>query len=439
MKKITVPGILVLYHRHLLGKDAATVNENIEAFEKHSKFPVWKVNTEIVPSKDLEKLEFNVIIFHYSIFAEKYHLSDEYINFIQQSQNSHKIAFFQDEYRFCKQRFKFMNDFNIDTVYTCVEPEYYHLVYGKYTNVKHIKTCFPGYVSKELPEIGKNFFVPDEKRNLDIGYRGRQLDFFMGKGAQEKHVIGWDFKKLCENNNLNLNIDVDSEENSRLYGDKWYKFMANCKGVLGVESGVSIFDIEDKVIKACDIFLKSKPNATFEETFDSILFEWENNIPLRTVSPRHFEASAFRNCQILFEGNYSGVLKPYEHYIPLKKDYSNFDEVIKIFTNEKERNEITSRAYRDIIESGNYTYKKFIEGFDEHLSNVGVKKEDFNKDKIDKIINRGLSIRKAQKLSSTVAMSYARRTFWFIMKDEDKRKALKNNIKKIFRTIKNNR
>ena len=56
---------------------------------------------------------------------------------------------------------------------------------------------------------------------------------------------------------------------------------------------------------------------------------WEDNVYYRTISPRHFEAAAFRICQVLFEGRYSGVLEPMVHYIPLKKDFSNIDEVIR--------------------------------------------------------------------------------------------------------------
>ena len=64
-----------------------------------------------------------------------------------------------------------------------------------------------------------------------------------------------------------------------------------------------------------------------EEAYELLLYQYEDNIPYRTISPRHFEASALRLCQILLEGKYSGVMRPMVHYIPLKKDFSNFDEV----------------------------------------------------------------------------------------------------------------
>ena len=90
-------------------------------------------------------------------------------------------------------------------------------------------------------------------------------------------------------------------------------------------------------------------------------------IPYRTISPRHFEAAAFRVVQILFEGDYNGILKPWVHYLPLKKDFSNFDGVMAAFGNSALRETIANRAYDDLIASGLWTYERFVTGFDEAL------------------------------------------------------------------------
>ena len=62
------------------------------------------------------------------------------------------------------------------------------------------------------------------------------------------------------------------------------------------------------------------------------LGRWDDNFSYRTISPRHFEAAAFRICQVMFEGEYSDVLRPMVHYVPLKKDFSNFDQVVELIT-----------------------------------------------------------------------------------------------------------
>ena len=62
----------------------------------------------------------------------------------------------------------------------------------------------------------------------------------------EKHEIGVRFGELARDSGLRL--DLAAGEADRLYGDAWYRFMANCRCMLGVESGVSAFDLEDEVL-----------------------------------------------------------------------------------------------------------------------------------------------------------------------------------------------
>ena len=99
---------------------------------------------------------------------------------------------------------------------------------------------------------------------------------------------------------------------------------------------------------------------------------WEDKVYYRTISPRHFEAAAFRICQVLFEGHYSGVLEPMTHYVPLKKDFSNIDEVIGLIRDAEVRGELTENAYRDLIASGDWSYRRFVQGVDSVLAKAGV-------------------------------------------------------------------
>jgi hypothetical protein len=105
---------------------------------------------------------------------------------------------------------------------------------------------------------------------------------------------------------------------------------------------------------------------------DLLLTRWEDNIPYRTVSPRHFEAAAFRVVQILFEGRYSGVLQPDLHYLSLRKDFSNLDDVLRQLADVDIRRTITERAYADIIQSGRYSYRTFVSEFDDDLARRGI-------------------------------------------------------------------
>jgi hypothetical protein len=74
---------------------------------------------------------------------------------------------------------------------------------------------------------------------------------------------------------------------------------------------------------------------------------------------------------VLFEGEYSGVLRPMEHYVPLKKDFSNIAEVVALIGDPRARAEITDAAYRDLIASGAYSYERFVHGVDDDLIAAG--------------------------------------------------------------------
>lgn len=363
-----VNGVLLIYH-HFLTSNAPTIMEHVNAFQRYSHFRVWSVNTELGFPKGLHELRFRIIVLHYSLFASHYLLDEEFLAYLAQSDSSYKIALFQDEHHYCQQRFAFLNRYNIDCVYTLLEPAYFKDVYQKYTQVPNLVYNIPGYVDEDLVALARKMAKPDQDRKIDIGYRGRPLGFYMGKGGQEKTEIALGFLKRARN--LGLRLDIGTEERQRIYGKTWYSFLSNCRAVLGVEAGVSIFDLEDRVRQECERLLDANPKISFGEISARVLGKWEGNIFYRTISPRHFEAAALRVCQILFEGKYSGIMQPMVHYIPLKKDWSNFDDVIRMFKDERLRHELTENAYRDLIASGRYSYQSFIEDFDQELLGEG--------------------------------------------------------------------
>ena len=350
-------GIVLLHHRPL-GRGPATITEHVDAFAKYSRYRVWSVNTEFGFPSLLRQVPCDVIVLHYSLFGIWPYVLNDFLKWVKSS-DAYKVAFFQDEHRFCGQRFAFLNEHRVDAVYSCLDPHDATSVYGPRTAVRDVRFTLPGYVSDDLVAAAQQMSVPDDRRTVDIAYRGRQLAYYMGRGAQEKYEIGREVRKRAAA--AGLTVDIDSTESSRLYGESWYRFLAAARGTLGVESGVSVFDIDDVVRPACDAYLAAHPDASFEEVSAAVLEPWENNIPYRTISPRHFEAAAFRVCQILFEGRYSGIMQPMVHYIPLKKDFSNWDEVVSRFCDASLRRTLTDRAYEDLIASGRYTYHKFID------------------------------------------------------------------------------
>jgi hypothetical protein len=372
-----VPGVLVVYHRPdyklapIPFADAATVREHIHAVREYSGFPVWEVNSDLGFPIGLRDVHPAVMFLHYSLFGSgSYHLGEELFEFVR-SCDAMKVAFFQDEFYFCRKRFAFVNEAGVDLVLTHVHTEDIPHVWGRYAPRTRARFNYPGYVSPEIVAAAERFALPAQERDIDVGYRGRPLQPFMGSGALEKVVIGERFKELAAGGSLRL--DIDTSEDGRLYGDAWYGFLGRCNTVLGVESGTSYLDLEDEVYGDYEKRLAEGRPVTLEALLEGPLGRWDHNFSYRTISPRHFEAAAFRICQVLLEGEYSGVLQPMVHYVPLKKDFSNFDEVVALISDPKRRREITDNAHRDLIASGAYSYARFVADIDADLIAAGQK------------------------------------------------------------------
>lgn len=367
--------VVLLYHRPpaRLYRDASTVMEHVHAFQRHSRFPVYALNVEYGFPRSLARVEPGAIVMHYSMFGSGvYQLPPRFLEWLDRSK-AYKVCFFQDEFYYCGRRFRFLNEHAVDCVFTHVRPQYFDQVYGKYTHVPRLEYNIPGYVSEELLVAAARHTRPEHARTVDVGYRGRPLPLYMGRGSQEKADIGIRFAELAADNGLSLDIDIS--EAGRLYGEQWYEFIASCRHILGVESGVTLFDLEDEVRHEYASRLERGEQPTLEELERGALGRWDGQIPYRTISPRHFEAAALHTCQVLYEGWYSGAMEPMVHYIPLRNDFSNFGDVLGQMRDPDLRHELVENAHRDLIASERWSYATFMAQFDGVLADAGLAPE----------------------------------------------------------------
>lgn len=389
-----VDGVLVLYH--FIPPYAETVLEHALAFERHSRFPVWSLNTaERFPSA-LENLRFRVVLLHYSLFGSaEYRLDASYREYLR-LRGDLRVAFFQDEHQNSRQRFEFIDDYRVDWVYTLLRPAEAAAVYGSRTHGPKLVSTIPGFVGSDMLRHAEQRALPEAERTIDVGYRARTLPVVTGRGGREKSEIGRKFTEMADGRGLALDIATDAAD--RLYGEAWYAFLGSSRAVLGVEAGVSIFDIDDAVRPATEAFLASHPSATFDEVERAVLAPWEDKIYYRTISPRHFEAAAFNTCQILFEGAYSGLMEGGTHYISLRKDFGNLDEVIDTFRDRVARERIVANARRDLIDSGRHAYQVFVGQFDEELVGAGVAPPTGPRPReVDRALARGATVRRTER------------------------------------------
>jgi len=341
-----------------------TVLDHIAAFKRLSRHTVRTFNPlGLSRSVALELDQFDAVVIHYSIvLSDRYHMSADMRQKLRRYSGL-KIQFIQDEYRWVDRSTAASRDAGIRVLFTVAgELAATQLYDRRLPGVRRVHTL-TGYVPEEL--IARPS-VDLERRPLDVGYRGRELPYWMGRLAQEKVRIGQRFSELASA--YRLRCDIAWREPDRIYGLRWIDFLASCKATLGTESGASIADFDGGVEHAVRAYLRDHPGAEYDEVEAAVLDRCEGNVVVNVVSPRIFEAAALRTAMVMFPGEYSGVVSGGDHYIVLNKDFSNMSDVVRQLRDDRLVSEMTARAHRDLIESGRWSYKSFIDGFDAVVS-----------------------------------------------------------------------
>jgi len=340
-----------------------TVYEHLSSFRKYSKFTHFYVHAaDETPKIDWKLID--IIVIHYSLRvahdAITSNLSDQIRRF-----KGLKVLFVQDEYENTNKTYFAINSLGINLVYTCVPEEHIQKIYPKekFLNVKFISTLTGFSIdSKNIPQK----ITPIKDRRCLIGYRGRNLPYWYGDLGQEKIKIAE--VMMAESIRRNLYVDISCDDDKRIYGDKWTNFIKKNKATLGTESGSNIFDFDGNIKKKFIDFSNLYPFVDYIDARKRVLRGKKEFNIMNQISPRIFEAITLKSALILFEGKYSGVIKPFIHFIPLKKDFSNIDNVFDKLKDDNYLQLMVDRAFKDVILSGLYTYSSFINNYDKQIS-----------------------------------------------------------------------
>lgn len=271
-----------------------------------------------------------------------------------------KVMLKQDEHYRTALVLDYLEAARFDVVATCLEADEARRVYRSPRLT--LVPVLPGYVG---PDMLRLRYPPLDARPIDVGYRGSPQPWNFGRLAYEKWEIGERFAAAAAGRGLRT--DISSRWEDRFFGAAWFDFLGSCKATLGVESGASIFDYTGEVEARCRAYREAHPQASFEEVFEQVLARDHDNMRYRTVSPRHFEAAACRTLQVLYEGDYRGILQPWRHYVPLRRDFGNFDEVLAALRDTVLAQELVERAYDEVAANPAYGYAAFVRQIDEAI------------------------------------------------------------------------
>lgn len=327
-----------------------TVRDFVEGFSEMSEFDIEYLSIDNLMSRDFSI--FQCLVLHYAVRLTNEEALPK--NFIEKLENytGIKSVFLQDEYEYVNNVRKALIKIKPSIVFTCIPASNINIIYpfSEFPNTTFINVLTGFAPSKSTLRI-----IPYSERPIDLGYRGRKLGSHYGKLGFEKSFIAEKSISILLSF-PNLKIDISTNESERLYGDDWLEFLGNCKAVLGSESGSNVFDFEGKLKKEFD----ANPSLSYSEFEQSFLQGKEIEGFMNQISPRIFEAASTHTAQVLFKGNYSGLIQPWIHFLPLEKDFSNFDEILRILESEQKVKRITDQIFSELIQSGKYSRRAYF-------------------------------------------------------------------------------
>jgi hypothetical protein len=355
--------ILVVYYHYRGYPLRMTTKDMFNSFERYSNSLCYYVNIAFGFPEYLKNVNFDLIIFM-DMFLSKRILKKLFNKAIKACQplkniRGKKIAIPQDEFYFTNDLNQFINEFKIKYIFS-VSPESEWLKIYPNINRSRVKIekVLTGYLEDETLQAINRLNQEVIPRHIDIGYRSTPLRYSLGRHGYMKGRIAEVF--IEESRKFNLKIDISTQPIDTKLGLDWYNFLLECKYFIGIESGASLLDPDGAIYHRVNTFINGNPLASFNETEQNCFKGLDGNLKLYTLGPRHLEACATKTCQILIEGDYDGILQPYKHYLPIKKDFSNINEILQIVKEDKLREKIVNRAYRDIVASRKWTYQEFV-------------------------------------------------------------------------------
>jgi hypothetical protein len=363
--------VLVVYHLRDTAV-RATLSDHIYSFRRWSDHTVdyLNVGNGNTPAY-VERMRWDLVVFHYAFVSDRivpdhFDRLVERVAFLRRS-DAAKVVIAQDEHIQGERLSRFINDFGVAHVFSCAKESEWPKIYAE-VDPAHVRfeTVLTGYLDprrlRALERLGRHRV----DRDLDIGYRSWFPWPSLGRQGQLKGQVAVAVREAAHGLGLALDISAGgggegNQTSDTLKGNDWYRFLYRCKYTIGVEGGASVLDRDGSVQARVLAYLNMHPAAPFEEVEAACFPGLDGGLDYAAVSPRHLECAATRTCQILVEGDYNGILTAGVDYLPLRRDLSNAREVLESVARDDRRGAVVEAAYQHVVESGRYTYARFVE------------------------------------------------------------------------------
>ena len=364
--------LLVVHHTPRPGAVRLTTAQHLDAVVNVPGAEVLSYNAAHGIPRWLGRLRFDAVVLHTTYLCLRWHRWFE-----QHREGSAwladldalKIALPQDEYHHAHTLDDWLDDLGVTVVGTVLDDAHRHELYPRLASKAAFHEVLTGYVDDSAAAAVGTRFLPPGQREFDVVYRARKLPYWLGSHGQLKHEIGDVVQQRAVAHGLRS--DISTRPTKVVLGGGWLDLLASARTTIGVESGSSTLDRHGELAEEVDRLLSRDPDLTFAEVDERMPPGWDD-YRFFAISPRHFEAVVTKTAQLLVEGRYSGVLEAGRHYLPIRRDFSNLDEVLEQAKDEALLTELTERSYEEIYSSGRNSFRRLSETIAQMVEERGV-------------------------------------------------------------------
>lgn len=257
------------------------------------------------------------------------------------------VVFLGNEYDLLDEKLEFCRSVKADLLCSQLPISAAEYLYGELTVTRIMAT--PHALN---PAVYKA--QPGVERDIDVGFVGDVYWPFVGD-RERTDLIEY-FEKNGEAQGLRC--DIRAGRSSRMPRDEWAAFLSRSRTLIGAESGTYYLNEKGALLDRARTYnLKENQDATFEEVFTKFFAGVPRGVSGKSISSRHFEAIGTKTCQVLIEGDYNGILKAGEHYIPVRSDLSDIDETVRALRDQAYCRAIADRTYDLAMSAHTYDHR----------------------------------------------------------------------------------
>ena len=302
--------------------------------------------------KLLNPFYYDLIIYGYSCASHLSGRSKQILKLCTKFSKATVIGFLQNEFRDLPNLIKNYELLNANILVTQFPQKTAEKLYKGKTKAKIISVPHAMSSKNKIKKINHT------KRTIDLGNRMANYALYLGNIGRSE-VIPKFIQKIKKNKKIK--IDFSQDPRKRLTSSNWINFLKNCRTSISSESGSFFLQWNDSLRHKINKMKEINPKISFRYVYNNILNKSSSHVQGSLISSRQFDCIACGTCNILTEGNYQNLLEPDVHYINLKSDLSNYNEVIEKIMDHKFTEDIAKKALKHAEKF--HTIEKRITGF----------------------------------------------------------------------------